>query len=83
VHQTEQLPLRVHFLFAAQRKPIHSLVLEIPKHRLHDRDPFVVDESAKQGVELPFHPLDRAILGLLRTTNEDRHLFGLGCLRRP
>jgi hypothetical protein len=38
------LPLRVCFLLAAQRKAIHALVLEIPKHRLHDGDPFVVSE---------------------------------------
>jgi hypothetical protein len=82
VHQTEQLPLRVHFLLAAQSKSIHPLVLEIPEHRLYDGNALVVNEPAKQGVELPFHPLDRAVLGLLRTTNEDRHLFGLGSLRR-
>src|SRR5262252_7714750 len=67
VHQAEQLPLRVHFLLAPKRKPLHSLVSQIPKDRLDDGDSLVVNIPPNQRVELPLHPFDWRILLLLDT----------------
>ena len=59
VYQGEQLPLRIDLLLAAQHKPVHALVLEVPEHRLDDRDALVINESPHDGVELAFHLFDR------------------------
>src|SRR3954453_14580602 len=80
VYQAEQLPLRVHFLLAPQRKPIHPLIPHIAKHRLHYRDPLVINKPPVQRVKLPLHPFDRSVLLLLFSPDEDRYVLDLGAL---
>jgi hypothetical protein len=39
MHNTVQLPLRIHLLFASEGEAVQSDIAQMPEHRLDDADP--------------------------------------------
>ena len=74
VHQTKEMPLRIHLLLPAQRETIQALVAsDISKHRLHGRHALTIAFTSLDAINRLFHALRvgqwRGLLFL-----EERHL---------
>ncbi len=78
VHQTEELPLRIHLLLPAQREAIQPLVVsEVGKHRFHGGEAPAIEPPASFGVDRPLHAIAVAQRGAGRLAMEEADLPGL------
>ena len=81
VHQTKEMPLRIHLLLSAQRETIEPLVAaQVTEHRFHRRHALPVAFTPIDAINRLLHALGVGQRrGLLFV--EERHLAGRGSIR--
>lgn len=79
VHQTVELPLRIHLPLSAQREAVQPFVIaEVAEHRLHRRKTPAIQRSSPWTVDGRLHPCHRIVGGRVGLASEETHLPRLG-----
>ena len=80
VHQAVELPLRIDFRFASERKAVEPLVVsDVAEHWLHGGKALPVAPAACFAVDLAFHPLGVGFRVVV-LAGEEHHLAHRGAV---